>query len=212
MLKYQQTNLFSEDELSPRTDAERNEVLNAFSPNALTIINAILGAGDNYLTFADNHYFARQQPNFAPCNINGLILEELVKTGLFNPRPMNNNTSQCVLLYNNFTIWIKKIDGTLKPRVNKTKSSYKKAYQMEEQGDKSPVLVLGYQLDDSQRIQGVHLSYMLGEEHLWLPINLGDIASRSQNNSTMLTTEIVDLDVKIKVKSDRGKKKYLKNG
>lgn len=61
MLKYQQTNLFSEDELSPRTDAERNEVLNAFSPNALTIINAILGAGDNYLTFADNHYFARQR-------------------------------------------------------------------------------------------------------------------------------------------------------
>ena len=45
--------LFSDEEMNPRQNADRDEVLTAFTPMASSLVTKIIEAGDNYLEFAE---------------------------------------------------------------------------------------------------------------------------------------------------------------
>ena len=75
---------------------------------------------------------------------------------------------------------LKKLDERGLPWVNDTKSSVKRINQKAEGEDVMPVLILGYQLNQIEHISQVTLSYMEGDQHLWAPIDLGDMAATNQ--------------------------------
>ena len=56
--------LFSDEEMNPRQNADRDEVVNTFGPIADSIVAKILEAGDCYLTIAEQHPVARQEHTF----------------------------------------------------------------------------------------------------------------------------------------------------
>ena len=135
--------LFSDEEMNPRQNAVRDEVLTAFTPMASNLVMKIIEAGDNYLEFAENQ----------------------------------RNT---IIEIGSYKVWVKKLDERGLPWVNDTKSSVKRINQKAEGEDVMPVLILGYQLNQIEHISQVTLSYMEGDQHLWAPIDLGDMAATNQ--------------------------------
>ena len=79
-----------------------------------------------------------------------------------------------------YKVWVKKLDNRNLPWVNDTKSSVKRVNQKADGEDVMPVLILGYQLDQIERISKIQLVYIEGDQHLWAPIDLGDIAATNQ--------------------------------
>ena len=73
--------LFSDEEMNPRQNAVRDEVLTAFTPMASSLVTKIIEAGDNYLEFAENHPVARQESTFPSSTLHGLIIEKLGNRG-----------------------------------------------------------------------------------------------------------------------------------
>lgn len=72
------------------------------------------------------------------------------------------------------------------PWVNMTKSSTKRIYQKAEGEDTLPMLILGYQLDEIERISHIYILYLEGNKHLWVPIDIGDIAASNQVSITSI--------------------------
>ena len=90
------------------------------------------------------------------------------------------------------------------PWVNVTKSSTKRIYQKAEGEDTLPMLILGYQLDEIERVSHIYLLYLEGDQHLWAPIDIGDIAA--SNKISMTTSTSVDEPmVTVKPEKQRGK-------
>ena len=69
--------LFTDEEMNPRQDANREEVLSFFTPLANNIVAKILEAGDCYLQYAEGHAIARRENTFCASNMHGLIIEHL---------------------------------------------------------------------------------------------------------------------------------------
>ena len=68
-----------------------------------------------------------------------------------------------------------------------------------------PVLILGYQLDQIERISQILLIYLAGDHHIWAPIDLGDIASSNRVPITPASSE--ELIVTVKPDKKKGKEK-----
>ena len=67
-----------------------------------------------------------------------------------------------------------------------------------------PVLILGYHLDQIERISKIQLIYIEGDQHLWAPIDLGNIAVISQ--TMPITVSAADeLEVKVKPEKKRNR-------
>ncbi|AKU70526.1 hypothetical protein [Prevotella fusca] len=170
--------LFSDEEMNPRQDANRDEVSKAFTPLANNLIAKILEAGDCYLQYADEHAVARRENTFCASNMHGLIIEYLSQVeGI---RIVQISKGNSILEIGSYKVWIKKLDTKGMPWVNITKSSTKRIYQKAEGEDTMPMLILGYQLDEIERISHVYILYLEGHQHLWAPIDLGDIAASNQ--------------------------------
>lgn len=105
-----------------------------------------------------------------------------------------------------YKVWVKKLDERGMPWINETKSSVKRITQKAEGEDDLPLLILGYQLSQVERISQISLSYIKGDRHLWSPINLGDIAATSHIES-MTYTSPEGLDVHVKPGKERSRKK-----
>ena len=69
-----------------------------------------------------------------------------------------------------------------------------------------PVLILGYQLNQIEHISQVTLSYMEGDQHLWAPIDLGDMAANNQI-AAMTVPSTEEPVVGVKPGKQRGKEK-----
>lgn len=206
-LKYRQTVLFRDEEMNPRQDADRVEVLKTFTPLANAIVMKMLEAGDCYLEFADKHPIARQENTFTSSALHGLIIEKLNEVdGVRITKYGKRNSFIEVGLYK---LWVKKLDDRNLPWVNETKSSVKRVFQKAEGEDILPVLILGYQLDQVERITNIQLIYIEGDQHMWAPIDLGDIAAT--NNA--ISIEVIKPDgpeVKIKPGKERRREKIEK--
>ncbi|GAB6963700.1 hypothetical protein JCM17724A_24490 [Prevotella fusca JCM 17724] len=164
--------------MNPRQDANRDEVSKAFTPLANNLIAKILEAGDCYLQYADEHAVARRENTFCASNMHGLIIEYLSQVeGI---RIVQISKGNSILEIGSYKVWIKKLDTKGMPWVNITKSSTKRIYQKAEGEDTMPMLILGYQLDEIERISHVYILYLEGHQHLWAPIDLGDIAASNQ--------------------------------
>ena len=201
-----QLNLFADEETSSRQSAERLDVVSAITPVALDVVKCILTKCNEYLDFADKHPVARQQPNFVTGNIQPLILEALIESGHFKAKCLNANTSYQAVEFAGYVIWVKKLNDGLFPNVNLTKASVKRVLQKSEQDEIEPVLIFGYQLDDTQRITGLYLTYMLGDKFLWSPINLGDIASSMSETKILSHCAGAEDDVLVAVKPNKKNK------
>ena len=74
------------------------------------------------------------------------------------------------------------------------------------------MLILGYQLNDHQKIVGLHLLYLRGDEKIWAPINIGDLGAKlleSINRPEMVVTPTQVEEVEIKVKTSRKRAKAV---
>lgn len=202
-LRDNQGYLFSEKEMYPRINADREKVLETFKDKAQELVALMLEAGNQYLDFARKHSKARQEHNFAPTMIQGLIIEKLFTPKYVKVKKINNDCS--ILEIDGYTIWIKKLDDNLKPKINNTKSSIMRFNQKTDNEDATPMLILGYQLDSLQRIVNIFLVYRNGEKMLWPPINLGDIAASSTRMFISSTAKSNDVaEVKVKKNKKRG--------
>ena len=195
--------LFSDSDFEPRNDAEREDVQGFFEPFYELIVNAFLTANEKYLDYAEEHSIARQQHCFSETNLHGLLIEYLSKIEGVSISNMSSNGKGLKL--GKYTVWVKKIDDSYKPKYNITRASVKRVCQYSENDEKEPVLILGYQLDSMQRISGIYIVYLKGSEIVWPPINVGDIvAHRIQIKPHTPKTESEPV-----VKVKRGKKKEI---
>lgn len=177
-LRNRQTFLFSDEEMNPRQNADRNEVLNTFGPLADIIVTKMLDAGNCYLAIAERHPVARQEHTFPTSTLHGLIIEYLTQIEGVRRSVINKRNSFFEIGI--YKVWVKKLDNRNLPWVNDTKSSVKRVNQKADGEDVMPVLILGYQLDQIERISKIQLVYIEGDQHLWAPIDLGDIAATNQ--------------------------------
>lgn len=187
--------LFSKEEMYPRESAIREEVINAISPLADDIVNGIIKANNSYLAFADTHAIARRQNNFVTTTLHGLIIEQLATISSVEIQQLNNSGNS-ILRIGKYLVWLKKLDDKGMPNINKTKSSTKRINQLVDGNDTTPLLILGYTLDDIQRINGISLSYLEGEKQLWAPIDIMQIISSKSVAITSEADETVNVTVK----------------
>ena len=66
------------------------------------------------------------------------------------------------------------------------------------------MLILGYQLDVIERVSHIYILYLKGDQHLWAPIDIGDIAASNHISLTASTTDD-ELIVTVKPEKQRGK-------
>lgn len=194
--------LFTDEEMNPRQDASRDDVLKFFTPLANNIVAKILEAGDCYLQYAEGHAIARRENTFCTSNMHGLIIEHLSQ--LEGVRIAQISKRNSILEIGSYKVWIKKLDDNGMPWVNITKSSTKRIYQKAEGDDTLPMLILGYQLDEIERVSHIYILYLEGDQHLWAPIDIGDIAASNQ----ILMTKNPSSDepmVTVKPEKQRGK-------
>ena len=203
-LRNRQTFLFSDEEMNPRQNADRNEVLNTFGPLADIIVTKMLDAGNCYLAIAEQHPVARQEHTFPTSILHGLIIEYLTQIEGVRRTVISKRNS--FLEIGIYKVWVKKLDNRNLPWVNDTISSVKRVNQKADGEDVMPVLILGYQLDQIERISKIQLVYIEGDQHLWAPIDLGDIVA---TNQTMPIVVPAAEELVIKVKP--GKKRNRKN-
>lgn len=189
--------LFTEEEMSPRTSAERENVISTFAPIEADIVNGIMNAGNNYLQFAGNFPIARREHNFVTMTLHSLIIEELSKVSGITLDCMAKRHSNTILRIGSYLVWLKKLDKNGKPNINRTKSSAKRINQKAEGDDTQPMLILGYKLDDLQRIIKISISYMKGDKHLWAPIDIGD---RVSNPINLVATSAEEAEAQVKTK------------
>ena len=156
--------LFSEEEMLPRKNALRGEVVSIFEPIETDIVKAMLSAGDDYLLLADKNPIARREHNFVTTTLHGLMIEKLSKISGVTLDNMINSSRSTILRIGSYLVWLKKLDKDGKPNINKTKTSAKRINQKAEGDDTQPMLILGYKLDDLQRIY--HIS------HIWKVISI----------------------------------------
>ena len=194
--------LFSDEEMNPRQNADRDEVLNTFGPLANSLVTKILEAGDCYLAIAEQHPVARQEHTFPSSILHGLIIEYL--TQIEGVKKSLISTRNSFLEIGLYKVWVKKLDERNQPWVNNTKSSIKRVNQKADGEDVLPVLILGYQLDLLERITKIQLIYIEGDQHLWAPIDLGSMAATNQVESiSVLAAD--ELVVKVKPGKKRSK-------
>lgn len=93
------------------------------------------------------------------------------------------------------------------PWVNITKSSTKRIYQKAEGDDTLPMLILGYQLDEIERVSHIYILYLEGDQHLWAPIDIGDIGDIAASNQILMTKNPSSDEpmVTVKPEKQRGK-------
>ena len=194
--------LFTDEEMNPRQDANRDEVLRTFTPLANNIVAKILEAGDCYLQYAESHAIARRENTFCASNMHGLIIEHLSQVE--SVRIIQISKGNSILEIGSYKVWIKKLDDNGMPWVNVTKSSTKRIYQKAEGEDTLPMLILGYQLDEVERVSHIYLLYLEGDQHLWAPIDIGDIAASNQSTMTTSTSDD-ELMVTVKPEKQKGK-------
>lgn len=148
--------LFTDEEMNPRQDASRDDVLKFFTPLANNIVAKILEAGDCYLQYAEGHAIARRENTFCTSNMHGLIIEHLSQ--LEGVRIAQISKRNSILEIGSYKVWIKKLDDNGMPWVNITKSSTKRIYQKAEGDDTLPMLILGYQLDEIERVSHIYIT------------------------------------------------------
>lgn len=192
--------LFSEEEMCPRSVADRDMVLRIFSPLANTIINIILESGNSFLEFAEKHPIARQESTFPSSILHGLIIEGL--SHISGVRLTTINKRNTIIEIGPFKVWVKKLDERGLPWVNVTKSSVKRAHQKADGEDIMPVLILGYQLDQIERISKIELRYIEGNRQIWAPIDLGDLAAKNPSEQVSIPT-IKEPEVVVKPEKKR---------
>ena len=190
--------------MNPRQNADRDEVLNTFGPMVDSIVAKVLEAGDCYLAIAEQHPVARQEHTFPSSTLHGLIIEYL--TQIEGVRRSLISKRNSFLEIGSYKVWVKKLDERNLPWVNDTKSSVKRVNQKADGEDVLPVLILGYQLDQAERISKIQLIYIEGDQHLWAPVDLGDMAA---TNQIMPMAEPVADEPEVKVKP--GKKRTREN-
>lgn len=194
--------LFSEAAMNPRLGADRDEVLSTFSPICDDIVAKMFEAGNEYLEIAEKHPIARREHTFASSVLHGIIIEKLSR--LPGIRSSKINKRNTVLEIGLYKVWVKKLDDSGMPWVNETLSSVKRVYQKAEGNDIMPILILGYRLDQIERISSIQLIYIKGDRQLWAPIDLGDMAA--VNQSVRLTEPISDEpEVIVKPEKRRGR-------
>ena len=88
--------------------------------------------------------------------------------------------------------------------MNITKSSTKRIYQKAEGEDTLPMLILGYQLDEIERVSHICILYLEGDQHLWAPIDIGDIAASNQISMTKISSGDEPM-VTVKPEKQKGK-------
>ena len=193
--------LFSEEEMCPRINAVREEVYNAFSIIADKIANAIVEANNDYLAFAENHSIARRQNNFVTTNLHGLIIEKMSNVPDVELKHMDGS-GNVLLSYGKYQVWTKKLDEAGMPNINYTKSSVKRISQIVDGNDVAPMLILGYTLDELQRVSSIKLQYMQGTKHLWAPIDI--VEMMTTGTTTTIESQAEDV-VSVKVKPGKNR-------
>ncbi len=193
--------LFSEQEMSSRNYADREEVLKILSPFADIIVSKVLEAGDCYLQYAEVHPIARRENTFCSSNMHGLIIEHLVQIDGIRRCQISKGNS--IIEIGNYKVWVKKLDENRKPSVNTTKSSTKRLYQKSEGDDTMPMLILGYQLDGVDRISKIYIMYLEGDQELWAPIDIGYIAASNHISLTTIPSLIEEPMVAVKPQKRR---------
>lgn len=190
--------LFTEEEMNPRQDANRDEVLAAFTPMANGIVGKILEANNDYLRFAEAHPIARRENTFCSSNMHGLIIESLSQ--IEGIRTTGSSSGNSFLKIGDYEVWVKKLDEKGMPFVNGTKSSTKRICQKADGPDTLPMLILGFKLDERERLTCVHLLYLNEFQHIWTPIDLGDIAA---SHYTQLATGAPEDEPIVTVKAEK---------
>ena len=66
------------------------------------------------------------------------------------------------------------------------------------------MLILGYQLNDIEVVSHIYILYLEGDQHLWAPIDIGDIAASNRISMTASTT-VEEPIVRVKPEKQRGK-------
>ncbi len=194
--------LFTDEEMNPRQDANRDEVLRVFTPLANNLVAKILEAGNCYLQYAEGHAVARRENTFCASNMHGLIIEHLSQVEGVRITQISKGNS--ILEIGSYKVWIKKLDNNGMPWVNITKSSTKRIYQKAEGKDTLPMLILGYQLDEVERVSHICILYLEGDQHLWAPIDIGDIAASNQISMTKISSGDEPM-VTVKPEKQKGK-------
>lgn len=193
--------LFTDEEMCPRENADRDSVIKAFNPIASQVVDCIIQAGNDYQAYAENHSIARRENNFVSTMLHGLMIEKLQQIPDVYAEKIGK-TGNTILRFDSYKLWVKKLDDAGKPKINKTKSSVKRINQRVDGADTLPMLILGYQLDDVQRITNISICYMQGDKHLWAPIDIGDKVASSLASISKQTEEPL-----VKVKANKKKKK-----
>ncbi len=194
--------LFREEEMNPRLNADRNDVLSTLAPLCDVIVAGMMEAGNEYLEYAAKHPVARRENTFVSSNLHGLMIEKLSKIPEIRVTRLHKRNS--FLVIGPYKVWVKKLDDGGMPWVNDTMSSLKRVYQKADGDDIMPILILGYRLDQIERISSIQLIYIEGDRQLWAPIDLGSMAAANQ--SVRLTEPDSDeLEVTVKPEKKRGK-------
>lgn len=194
--------MFSEAAMNPRLGADRDEVLSTFSPLCNDIVAKMFEAGNEYLRIAEKHPIARREHTFASSVLHGFFIEQLSQIPGVRKKKINKRNT--VLEIGPYIVWIKKLDDNGMPWVNETLASMKRVYQKAEGDDILPILILGYRLDQIERISGIQLIYIKGDRQLWAPIDLGCMAAANQS-VRLIEPESDEPEVTVKPEKKRRK-------
>ena len=196
-----------EYECLPRNHVEREKVLKDIEPLCPQIAKAVMKAEDGYQAYAAEHPIGRQGKNFAPMNMTWLIIEKLLQ--IEGIKATSSTFDYPNVEIQGHHVWVKKVDDSLLPKFNLTKASAKRSNQFCQDGENEPILILGYQLNSMQKVVGIHLEYLKGQEHLWSPINVGDIGAKylQKNSIFMQSNSSVSDEVEVKVQQEKKRAK-----
>lgn len=197
---------FADEEMTPRQPAVRGEVIDVITPLARKLVDAFICANNAYLEYAKKYPTARTQPRFCSENMHGLIIEWVSKIEGVECCSINEHSSDIIFQIENYKLWVKKLDSSGLPNVNNTKSSQKRCHQKADGEDTLPMLVLGYQIDDMQRITSVTISCIKGDKHLWAPIDVIEL-TEAYNELPMVQTSASQESIDIHVKQNKKKRR-----
>lgn len=199
---YEGSYLFSKEEMFPRESVERADFNISFAPISMKVKDAILAASveiDNIMSIYP--HFVRNKALIASL-WNDLILEKIVRTRGIESGRLQGNKRRAFFKVGRSKVFVKKVDTAYRTSNIETGQVAEFRDQLSSNAnDRSPVLFLGYQLDETGRhITNASIICRRGEQLEWVTdvLNFND-APRTFKTRVFITLDD-EPDYKVSVK------------
>lgn len=185
VLGYKSNYLFPKEEMFPRETVLQSEFNDAFKPMADVVVGAMNSACGTYHDFFNDHpLMERDNKSFPAIFWNSAIREQLLKIPQLECDYLEGAYRRLFLKIGRAKLFIKKVDHKYSTSNIETAAVQMYRDQLtDDEDDKDMVLILGYQLDETERhIIDVSVICRIGDRIEWVT-DVYDLCNSEQNNS-----------------------------